>query len=239
MTSTIRSIGIAILCLLAFSGCGRGNSGVVATIDSTIPGSEVYYRATLLGTTPLRVTRDMCNEHGFEIPTDRLIVDGWGEGIAFGAEDEDETKIMFLVPEPQRDKYLSIETPWGMRTKRSGSYGNYNGPPVELKTDFMTLVDADGIRLELHAVSTARPSTDIELRLTLYGTGTKVISGFRPELMAFWGNYDTPWRNRSCGKMVLEEKFCRISPGDSFETTMTIRTPDVASDSQFRCLPLI
>ena len=203
---------------------------MVATIDSTVPGSEVYYRGTLLGTTPLRVTRTICNQHGFAIPSESLIVDGWGEGIAFGTEDEYEAKIMFLVPEPQRNKYLSIETPWGIRTKRSGSYGNYNGPPVELKTDFMTLVDADGIRLGLHAIPTVKPSEQISLRLTLSGTGTKDISGFRPELMAFWGSYDTPWRNRACEEMSLEETFSKISPGDSFELTMPIRAPNVASD---------
>ncbi|MEZ6138678.1 MAG: hypothetical protein R3C53_27655 [Pirellulaceae bacterium] len=172
----------------------------------------------------------MCNKHSFAIPTDTLIVDGWGEGLAFGTEDEDESRIMFLVPEPQRDKYLTIDTPWGIRTKRSGSYGNYNGPPVALKTDFMTLVDTDGIRLELHPISTVKPSKEIELQLTISGTGNRDIIGYRPELKALWGSYDTPWRNRSSSEMALDEKLCTISPKDEFDILMPIRTPEVAGD---------
>lgn len=56
------------------------------------------------------------------------------------------------------------------------------------------------------------------------------VSGYRPELMAFWGNDDTPWRNRTCKEMKLDETFRVISPGDSFQITMPLRAPDVASD---------
>lgn len=219
-----------VLSLFALCGCGNGSSDVVATIDSTIPGTEVYHRATLLGTTPLRVTRAMCTENGFAIPKDELVVDGWGEGLAFGQEDEDESRIMFLVPKAKQDNYLTIETPWGMRTKRSGSSGNHNGAPVVLKTDFMQQVDADGIRLELHPIPTAKPSEEIELRVTLSGTGTKEIEGHRPELMALWGSFDTPWRHRSSTSMQLEESAASILPGETVEISVPMRVPNVASD---------
>lgn len=205
----------------------RRQQNVVATIDSSVPGTEVYYRASLLGETPLEVTRTMCKEHGFKIPDDLLIFDGWGEGICFGTEDEDESKIMFLVPQRERDRYLTIDTPWGERTKqRSVAYHNES----ELKTDFLPLVDDDGIRLELKPIETARPSTELTMSLTLSGTGEQEVTGCRPELMALWGSFDTPWRHRSCSRMSLDERFSSIAPGDTLDVTMPIKAPDVASD---------
>ncbi|MEM6470555.1 MAG: hypothetical protein AAF802_13445 [Planctomycetota bacterium] len=162
---------------------------------------------------------------------DYIETDGWGEWIEFDASDGlGSKKITFLVPESFRDRYLTVETPWGIRTKRSGSCGNYEGQPVRLTTGLMPLVEEDGIRLELHEVEKRQTGDRIELRLTLSGTGDKPVVGFRPELMALWGDQEAVWCDRSCSKMALDEQFTTIAPGEHVTITMPIKAPKKAGD---------
>ncbi|GAA5504617.1 hypothetical protein Rcae01_00056 [Novipirellula caenicola] len=213
------------LCVVIFSGCS--GSTVVATIDAEVADTQVFHRGQLLGTTPLLVTEEMCRQHGFAIPEDYIETDGWGEWIEFDSADGSGTKkLTFLVSESVREQYLTLETPWGIRTKRSGSRGNYNGTSINLTTGFMPLVDKDGIRLELHDLGKYAAGDKVELRLTLIGTGDKPVAGFRPELMALWGDQDAVWCARSCSKMELDERFSTIEPGERHEITMLIDAPD-------------
>ncbi|MCG8651980.1 MAG: hypothetical protein MI861_19220, partial [Pirellulales bacterium] len=165
------------------------------------------------------------------IPEDYIETDGWGEWIEFAAADgSGRKKLTFLVPESVRGQYLTIETPWGVRTKRSGYRGNSHGPSVNFTTGLMPLVDKDGIRLELHDLGEYRTGDKVELKLTLSGTGDKPVVGFRPELMALWGDQDVVWCARSCSKMALDERFTTIAPGDTHEIMMPINAPDKPGD---------
>lgn len=212
------------MCVVLLTGCS--GSAVVATIDAEVANTQVFHRDQLLGTTPLLVTEKMCERHGFLILQDYIEIDGWGEWIEFAAADGGGSKkLSFLVPESVRDRYLTVETPWGIRTKQSGSRSNYNGLPVNLTTEPMPLVDADGIRLELHDLGEYKTGEKIELRLTLAGTGGKAVVGFCPELMALWGDHNAVSCDRSCAKMELGERFRTITPGDTHEITMPIKAP--------------
>lgn len=221
---------VPYFCVVFFAGC-NGTDGVVATIDAEVANTRVFYRDQLLGTTPLPITTEMCERHGFAIPEDYIETDGWGEWIELDASDGSGTKkLTFLVPGSVREQYLTLETPWGIRTKRSGSRSNYGGPPVNLTTGLMPLVDKDGIRLELHDLGKCVPGDKIDLRLTLTGMGDEPVVGFRPELMVFWGDQDAVWCNRSCSKMALGEEFATISPGDVHQITMPLNAPAEAGD---------
>ena len=91
-------------------------------IDADVLGTEVYLRGEMLGTVPVRLAKarlgDLCSK-----PKAKLDHDGWAEGLFYGIEDQEEAKIMFKAPDALADHYLSIETPWGRRTKIGGVEG--------------------------------------------------------------------------------------------------------------------
>ena len=66
-------------------------------VDADVPGTEVYLNQQKLGVVPLRFSPAQLNALGLpQQPPGRGPVDfdGWGEGVFFGTEDEQETKLM-------------------------------------------------------------------------------------------------------------------------------------------------
>ena len=194
-------------------------------IDMAVPGTQVFYRAMLLGEVPYEMTEERLAELGF---SGQLDMDGWAEGLFFGKEGEYEQRIMYRVPDSEAEKYVEIETPWGRRTKLQGGSGEYG---ISMKANPRPVSNSAGLALEIEAQSRVKlQQPGISVKLVLRNVGDQEIVGFAPSLVLMWGTHDTPWRLRNSMEVRLDSKWESVSPGEVLEEVVVMPTPNVAED---------
>ena len=96
------------------------------TIDSEVPGSEVFFGGQKLGTVPITLSSNDLVRLG--IPNPRVDTNFWftpdPKGWALSGTSKEgnpeRAEFMYLVPEKVRSDYVSFETQWGSRTKPNG-----------------------------------------------------------------------------------------------------------------------
>lgn len=218
--------------VLVTSSCMRDRSGIF--IDSSEKGTEVYFDALKLGKTPLHITSRRLAELGLPDPslnTNSLVTtDGWGSGVLLvDRETRQEYRLMLLVRPSKRAHYISIESPWGLRTV-SGAYSTRD--PLAPKILHMKTPDAAGMTLSIvvpGAISTDE-GTNWTMTATLRNTSATVIQGFRPELRVMVGRYVNPVEPRHAENYPLPPEWTSIEPGGERQFTHSFPTPQQPGD---------
>jgi hypothetical protein len=233
-------VAVIIVGLLVRNDAFATNQEAAVVIDSDVPGTKVYLRGQLLGVVPVQLSHVRLAELSLkclppEASSTGVEFDGWGEGVFFGDEDQDETKLMFQVPDAQSESYLNIQTPWGRRTKvGGGSSGRDPNQKLSPLKANMFPVGRDGLRLQLSMPGTVplyAKSVNIDVSLT--NVNPSEVTGYRPEIMLLWGTFDTPWRCRSNQTFPLPPAWSKIAAGQTLKTSIEVTPPSVAEDYSF------
>ena len=119
----------------------------------------VFFRDRDLGSVPVLLSKKECADLGLPTaPTAGIDHDGWGEGIVFFDRAQNvDTRLMLKVPDRAASRYLTIETPWGPRTKNAGGWDLPNG----FRSRFMTRgQDGLGMTTTLDFDPSPRPGAD-------------------------------------------------------------------------------
>lgn len=198
-------------------------------IDSDVAGTEVFHRGLLLGSVPLKLSVSDLTRGGI-LPSTRpanespLTADGWAEGLFIGDEDEFEQKLMLRVPDAVANNYLSIETPWGRRTKLRQHTVYSNGYRSEMwKTE-------SGIRVTIDPLEVAKRGQQIPVRIKFENLSAKTYTGVNPQVRVHWGAFDTPWRRRTSQRQPLPSVMTALPPKATHSEVVTIEAPNVSGD---------
>jgi hypothetical protein len=215
------------LCVLMITGCSGHDldhtwdsweaSARAGIIDADVPGTEVFIRGQSLGTVPVRLTKACLNELCSN-PAAEMGHDGWGEGLFYGIPSQEETKIMLKAPDAVADRYLSIETPWGRRSKIGMAEGHGK---LGLRVNLFTAVNKEGLRLAISVPDkTCSRAAPVKIELSCTNKGPAEIAGYRPEIEVLWGAFDTPWGRRGLKTVSLPKEWSKIAPGQNLTTSV-------------------
>jgi len=207
-------------------------------VDSTVPGTAVYFRDKLLGKTPLSLSKADWTRFGLPVTTGQSaspsgIVnsdpDGWGEGLCFhDPATNTDPRLMYKVPPSYEKSYLEYDTPWGKRTKMACGEGGSGG----FRSYFMSRgQDGIGVLLRIDlANAVASSDRKVNLVVTASNTGSAAYSGVRPEVEFLWGTFDVQWQHRFHKTSKLPPEWANIAPGQTLQTTLSIDLPKVSGD---------
>lgn len=199
-------------------------------IDADVPGTEVFLRDKLLGTTPLILSRSRCAALGLPTTPDSFVDhDGWGEGILMcDPKTEAQTRLMLKVPPTETAKYLHYETPWGTRTKQRGGLIFPNGAHSAFQPGTQNGKTLD-VSLTFNSSPAAADQT-LSVTVRVINPTPAPVTGFRPSLMFLWGTLDVNWQSRFTREFPLPPEWSTIPAGKSLETVVEIPLPTAPGD---------
>ncbi len=222
----------AAFVLLSLTACNKKNSGI--TIDSEVPGTEVYLYGQKLGTVPLNLSSDQLQKLGLPDPSiDTNAVldsDGWGEGLIIRRiREQDNVRLLLHAPHEARADYLSIETPWGTRSKGGG--GSIPAPNT-FRSHLMPVTNAEGLALSIEIPPfVSRNQTNAwTVTATLTNSGSVTITGYRPQLRVLYGTFQTHWQRRIHKTVSLPSEWASITPGAMLEYKVQLDNPILSED---------
>lgn len=142
-------------------------------------------------------------------------------------------KLMLQVPEAHAGRFLSIETPWGRRTKMGPWQGGgvFRGETSPMLAFFQKAETVNGLRVRVGLPERVERGTKaVAITVTCENAGPTAMAGRRPGCWLLWGGFDTPWR-RVCRKDVpLPKEWERVEPGQTVRATLDLDAPAVAGD---------
>lgn len=208
-------------------------SPVVATIDADVPGTKIFCQGQLLGETPYALTWEKLEELGFldeeELdPADPLRFDGWGESLFLGPTEE--FKISLQAPEGAADRYLTVETPAGRRTRIESMTGpQRDGQPPTVVAHFKKAITPEGFRFRINLPDRVDPAAQtFTVELTGENMGHADIVGTHPEFAITCGDVDATWNQRvEQPAQPLPATWQRIRPGQTVTAKCVLNTPDL------------
>jgi len=217
---------LSVLGVLSLSSCKeRLPAHGEILVDCEIPKTEIFYEDHKLGETPCIVSlKDMERfaDASFEID-DR---DDWfEEGFILEKRGiPKKFRIDLLVPQQHRSKYLTYETPWGIRTKY---LGDFKESTKTYNTRLFSISREDGLRLSIEMPDkiTWKQKT-FPLKIKLSNVGNTVVRGFRAECVIRHRNIHGYNKKFSLKKFELDEKWNEIKPGETLETEFELNAPE-------------
>jgi hypothetical protein len=95
----------------------------------------------------------------------------------------------------------------------------------------MPAQSAEGLRLRVSVSDrVARGSGQVRVELSCENRGPAVVTWPKPMVRVLWGEFDTPWRRRSCRDVPLPAEWERVAPGQTVRAVVEIEAPNVAGD---------
>jgi hypothetical protein len=201
------------------------------TLDADVPGTEVYLRAERLGTVPVTVSAKELARLGIPNPrtdTNTLLnSDGFGESVFVGGTGKDVDRFTYLVPQRVRTNYVSMETPWGIRTRHAG--GSFN-PQKSFRVNCAKVVGHDGLSLRLDPVDPVSTNRGPwKYRVTLSNHGAQAIRGYKPSIR-ICRSFFSPRSAIGPGEVALPNEWASIDPGKSLHTEVSVGPTDARGD---------
>jgi hypothetical protein len=210
----------------------RYNDTDGVTLDADVPGTEVYLAEKKLGTVPVTLSAKELARLG--VPNPRLDTnvilnsDGFGETVFIGGIAKDSERFMFLVPKSVRSDYVSVETPWGIRTRHSG--GSFD-PRKSFRVNCAKVIRRDGLSLQLEALNPISSNgAPWKLRVNLLNHSPQAIKGFRPSIKICHSQVGPRWAHRGPSEVALPDEWASIDPGKSHQTEISVDPPDAQGE---------
>jgi len=209
----------------------RNTDGI--TLDADVPGTEVYLAEQKLGTVPVTLSATRLASLGVPNPrTDTNAIlnsDGFGETVnVIGVTGTESKCFMFLVPANVRSNYISVETPWGGRTRHTG--GSIE-PGKSFRVNCAKVIGRDGLSLHLNTLNPISSNAEPwKLRVSLTNHGPQSIKGFRPSLKICHSQLGKRWAHRGPREVNLPAEWASLDPGKAFHTDISIDPPEAQGD---------
>jgi hypothetical protein len=207
-------------------------------LDADVPGTHAFLAEKDLGRVPVTLSARKLARLGIPNPrkdTNAVLFTTGNSAWVCRKGLNPETRFMFQVPPRVRSKYLSMETPWGMRTKFgqcSFGPGGYWGGSCRVQC--LKVPRDDGLSLRLEALPKGVGSfTPLKLKVTLSNHGPRTIKGFRPSIQVWRASFGSPWVSQGAGKINLPKEWASIKPHQSLETEISSTPPDDKADYGF------
>lgn len=197
------------------------------TLDSEIPGSEVYFGGKRIGVVPVSLSAAVLKRLG--VPNPRLDTNSWlasspnsvfvdtlNKGQSEGFE--------FVAPIQVRSDYVSVQTKWGMRTRLIGASGDQDHNKfIQVRFDsvFYELV-RNSLGLKMEVVDMSAPTGPWKLKAVLSNHSTNVIKGFEP-MMSVSSRMklgENGYGSGNHNEIKLPPEWASINPGQSLETNI-------------------
>src|SRR5262249_53401844 len=150
-----------------------------------VPGTRVFHHGQCLGEIPVELTRERLAELGVDLSTRWAATpqaDGYGEALILGQEDVCEFKLMLQVPDADAGQFLTIDTPWGRRTRMAAVVPTNNADGTQrLVASFDPAERAPGVRFRVRVPDRqAREVGTVRVELVLENAGPDELAGMRP-----------------------------------------------------------
>ncbi|HTX22308.1 MAG TPA: hypothetical protein VMD27_10705 [Candidatus Aquilonibacter sp.] len=210
------------------------------TIDSEVPGSEVFFGGQKLGTVPVTLSSNDLMRLGIPNPRvdTNLYLTSDPKGVAvsgINAQGKPERiEFMYLVPEKVRSDYVSFDTQWGTRTKPWGwsadhSFRKYVS--ARFRSVFGELVE-NSLSLKMEVIDMSATNGPWKLKAVLTNHSTQVITGFKPAIQVSQSRKigKNGWESGTPDVVELPKEWASINPGQSLETNLQFSPDGIPGD---------
>jgi len=225
----------SLICAL-LAACGvscNHKDGII--LDADVPGTEVYLAEQKLGTVPVTLSAKKLASLGVPNPRmDTNVIldsDSFGETVRVmprTASGLNYFNFMFLVPKSVRSDYVSLETPWGLRTRHSGGMGDRG---ESFRINCAKVIGRDGLSLHVDTLDPISSNgAPWKVRVSLINHGPQSIKGFRPSMKICHSQVGKRWANRGPREVNLSAEWASIDPGKTFRTDISIDPPEAPID---------
>jgi hypothetical protein len=201
--------------------------GAVAVVDAVVPGTQVFWRDRLLGTCPVQL--GVADVEAMGLSPQRLrskeavSYDGYCQFLVVADEFEQKAHLMYRVPDDLRDRYLTIETPWGWRSKHACGQVGDDGVRAD-----MALAIRSRCRMALRVTcepASCLPGETVAVSFEATNHGDFLIVGENPRLSILCHPIVVGTRGLPLNRVELPATWSRFKAGEVRHHVVTLVAP--------------